>query len=38
MPVQDYDAATKLYVDNFATTGLTFHEQVYAATNTTLET
>jgi len=38
MPVQDYDAATKLYVDNFATTGITFHEPVYVATNTTLET
>jgi hypothetical protein len=37
MPMQDYDAATKLYVDNFATTAITFHEQVYAATNTTLE-
>jgi hypothetical protein len=38
MPVQDYDAATKLYVDNVATTGITFHEQVYVATVTTLET
>jgi len=37
-PVQDADAATKLYVDNIATTGITFHEQVYAATNTTLAT
>ena len=38
MPVQDYDAATKLYVDNFATTGISFHAPVYVATDTTLET
>jgi hypothetical protein len=38
MPVQDYDAATKLYVDNFATTGISFHEPVYVATTTTLAT
>ena len=37
-PQQDSDAATKLYVDNFATTGISFHQPVYATTNTTLET
>ena len=37
-PVQDADAATKLYVDNFATTGISYHQPVYAATNTTLAT
>jgi hypothetical protein len=38
MPLQDYDAATKLYVDNFATTGISFHEPVLVATTTTLAT
>jgi hypothetical protein len=35
-PQQDSDAATKLYVDNFATTAITYHEPVVAATTTTL--
>jgi len=35
-PVQNQDAATKLYVDNLASTGITYHEPVYAATTTTL--
>ena len=38
MPQQDYDAATKLYVDQIATTGLSFHEAVFATTNTDLDT
>ena len=38
MPQQDYDAATKLYVDNATTTGFTFHQSVAAATTTTLAT
>ena len=37
-PQQDADAATKLYVDNLATTGFAFHTQVTAATTTTLAT
>jgi hypothetical protein len=37
-PAQDQDAANKLYVDNLASTGLTFHTPVYAATSTTLDT
>ena len=37
-PVQDQDVATKKYVDNFATTGITFHSPVAATTNTTLAT
>ena len=37
-PVQDQDVATKKYVDNFATTGISFHSSVQAATNTTLAT
>jgi hypothetical protein len=37
-PAQDADAATKLYVDNLVTTGVSYHESVYAATNTTLAT
>ena len=37
-PVQDYDAATKLYVDTVATTGFAFHQPVYAATTGTLAT
>jgi len=37
-PVQDQDVATKIYVDNFATTGIAYHSPVVAATNTTLAT
>jgi fibronectin-binding autotransporter adhesin len=37
-PQQDGDAASKYYVDTIATTGLTFHEAVFATTNTTLAT
>ena len=37
-PVQDQDAATKLYVDNMVSTQLAYHQAVVAATNTTLET
>ena len=37
-PVQDGDAATKQYVDNFATTGISYHQPVYVATTTTLAT
>jgi hypothetical protein len=37
-PAQDSDAATKFYVDNATSTGLAFHQPVYAATNTTLDT
>jgi hypothetical protein len=37
-PLQDGDAASKYYVDTIATTGLTFHEAVFATTNTTLAT
>ena len=37
-PLQNQDAATKLYVDTAVTTGITIHESVYAATNTTLAT
>jgi hypothetical protein len=36
-PAQNADAATKEYVDNFATTGISYHQPVYAATITTLE-
>ena len=36
MPQQDYDAATKLYVDNLVTTGFAFHQPVAAATTGTL--
>ena len=35
-PVQNQDAATKLYVDNLASAGISYHQPVYAATNTTL--
>ena len=35
-PQQDTDAATKQYVDNFATTAITYHQPVAAATTTTL--
>jgi len=31
-PVQDADAASKYYVDTIATTGITIHQAVYAAT------
>jgi len=37
-PVQDTDAATKYYVDLQASTALTFHPAVQAATTTTLAT
>jgi hypothetical protein len=37
-PVQNQDAATKLYVDNIATTGITYHEAVYVATTANLAT
>ena len=36
-PIQDQDAATKYYVDNAVTTGITIHEAVFAATTTTLD-
>jgi len=35
-PIQDQDAASKIYVDNFATTGISYHQPVTAATTTTL--
>jgi hypothetical protein len=35
-PLQDTDAATKLYVDNMASTGIGYHTAVAAATTTTL--
>jgi len=35
-PAQDQDAASKLYVDNMAATGLAYHEAVYVATTDTL--
>jgi hypothetical protein len=37
-PQQDSDAASKYYVDTIATTGITIHEAVYAATTTALST
>jgi filamentous hemagglutinin len=37
-PLQDADAASKYYVDTIATTGLTFHEAVFATTNANLAT
>jgi hypothetical protein len=37
-PVQDADAASKIYVDNKVTTAISYHEAVLAATNTTLAT
>jgi hypothetical protein len=37
-PQQDTDAASKIYVDNLATTGITYHQAVTAATTTTLAT
>ena len=36
-PVQDTDAATKLYVDNLVSTAIAYHEPVAAATTTTLD-
>jgi filamentous hemagglutinin len=35
-PVQNQDAATKIYVDNLVATGLSYHTAVLAATTTTL--
>ena len=37
-PVQDNDAASKIYVDNAVSTSLTYHSPVAAATTTTLAT
>jgi hypothetical protein len=37
-PVQNQDAATKLYVDNAVSTAISYHEAVVAATTTTLAT
>ena len=37
-PLQDTDAATKLYVDNMVSTGLAYHAPVLVATTTTLAT
>ena len=37
-PVQDQDVATKKYVDNFATTAITYHQAVNAASTTTMAT
>jgi filamentous hemagglutinin len=37
-PVQDTDAATKLYVDNMVSTAISYHEAVYAATTANLAT
>ena len=37
-PVQNQDAATKIYVDNLVTTAIAYHEAVAVATNTTLAT
>lgn len=37
-PVQNQDAATKIYVDNLVTTAISYHEAVVVATNTTLAT
>jgi hypothetical protein len=37
-PVQDADAASKYYVDTIATTGITIHEAVFAATISNLNT
>jgi hypothetical protein len=37
-PVQDADAASKYYVDTIATTGITIHEAVFAATISNLAT
>jgi len=37
-PVQDQDAASKVYVDNLVSTAIAYHESVVAATTTTLAT
>jgi hypothetical protein len=37
-PVQNQDAATKLYVDNAVSTAISYHQPVVAATTTTLAT
>ena len=37
-PVQNQDAATKIYVDNLVTTAISYHDAVVAATQTTLAT
>jgi filamentous hemagglutinin len=37
-PVQDNDAASKIYVDNLVATGLTYHEAVVATTTANLAT
>jgi hypothetical protein len=37
-PVQDQDAASKVYVDNLVSTAISYHEAVYVATNTDLAT
>jgi len=37
-PVQDQDAASKVYVDNLVSTAISYHESVVAATNTDLAT
>jgi hypothetical protein len=37
-PQQDQDAASKIYVDNMVSTGLSYHTPVAAATTTTLAT
>ena len=37
-PTNNQDAATKYYVDNFATTGISYHQPVLVATTATLAT
>ena len=37
-PVQDNDAASKIYVDNLVATGLTYHESVFVSTIANLAT
>jgi filamentous hemagglutinin len=37
-PVQDQDAATKIYVDNRVSTAISYHEAVFAATTANLAT
>jgi hypothetical protein len=37
-PMQNQDAATKIYVDNLVATGLTYHEQVFVSTTANLAT
>ena len=36
LPLQDQDAASKIYVDNLVSTAISYHEAVFAATTTTL--